>query len=157
MRSVPAGHRWSQESVRELLRAVAPTGSRQLTESQREQLRGMVERRWQDRAGCAGSTDPVAWYPTEGCAPDRDAIRICAACPVRRSCLAVALLWDEDGIWAGTSPGRRRDGYRLLRAGVSMQTAVHLLLAEPARKSVTDADDLVSPESGESQRSCEAA
>jgi hypothetical protein len=119
----------SEESVRELLRAVAPTPARQLTGAQRNQLRRMVGRRWQEQACCA-SSDPLAWYPGNGSPTYRQVMWICAACPVRRSCLAVALLWNEDGIWAGTSRVQRRDGYRLLRAGVSVLAVVQLLLAQ---------------------------
>jgi hypothetical protein len=33
--------------------------------------------------------------------------RICAGCPVRKSCLATAVLADEEGIWGGTRRGQR--------------------------------------------------
>lgn len=158
MCTVAAGHRWSQESVRELIRAIAPTGSRQLTDPQRDQLRRMVEHRWQDQAECAGSADQVAWYPGEGSPAPRYLMRVCAVCPVRRSCLAVALLWDEDGIWAGTSPGRRRDGYQLLAAGASTPAVLQLLLAQADPEMRADSPEpLVSQVSGKSHPSCEAA
>ena len=99
----------SSESCRELLRAVAPTPARALTEDQRGELTRLVERRWQQQAACA-SADPVAWYPENRAVPPGQVFRICAACPVARSCLAVALLWDEDGIWAGTTPSQRERG-----------------------------------------------
>jgi hypothetical protein len=52
----------SADSCSELLRAVAPTPARALTERQRGELTRLVERRWQQQAACA-SADPVAWYP----------------------------------------------------------------------------------------------
>ena len=142
----PDGRRgWSRETVRELIRAVAPTPTRLLTDDQRDQLRRIVEARWQERACCA-SADPAAWYPGPGLMPVGQVTRICAACPVRRSCLAVALLWNEQGIWAGTNPGHRRSGYRLLQAGDSTPAVVQLLLTR-ATRATRDADATTSRDS----------
>ena len=118
-----------------ILRLVAPKPSRRLRSHQvRAELRALVEPRWQDSAACAMIADPAAWHPDRGLIPVRQVGRVCAACPVNRSCLAVALLWDEDGIWAGTNPGQRTRGYRLLRRGVSAAAVVELLLTLPTRQ-----------------------
>ena len=112
---------------------VAPQPTRRLRSRGRGvELRALVEPRWQEQAACA-SADPEAWFPRKGRTPVRQVSRICAGCPVNRSCLAVAMLWNEDGIWAGTNPGHRTQGYRLLRHGVSAATVLELLLAQAQR------------------------
>src|SRR4051794_41164046 len=78
-------------------------------------LRDSIGHRWQDGAVCA-STDPEQWFPVKG-GSARLARAVCACCPVRRSCLASALLFAEDGIWAGTSPKQRRGAYRGISNG----------------------------------------
>lgn len=65
-------------------------------------------------AACAPTTDSP--YLAEDRAPDDVALALCAVCPVRRECLAMALFYearaeirDEDrfGWWGGLSPGER--------------------------------------------------
>ena len=65
-------------------------------------------------AACAPTTDSP--YLAEDRAPDDEALALCAVCPVRRECLAMALFYearteirDEDrfGWWGGLSPGER--------------------------------------------------
>ena len=121
-----AGDREATLAAR-VLSLTAPRRSRRLDPADRAGLRSIVARRWQDDAACA-SADPEAWWPAPHSLPTPQVVRVCAGCPVRRSCLAVALLWDEDGIWAGTSRGQRRRGYRLLRHGVPAAEVVELLL-----------------------------
>lgn len=120
------------DPVGRMLRLVAPRPTRRLGPGGRVGLRALVEHRWQDHAACA-TGDPESWFPVNGSIPVVEVSRICAACPVNRSCLAVAMLWDEDGIWAGTNAGQRTQGYRLLRLGVSAAAVVELLLAQAKR------------------------
>jgi hypothetical protein len=47
---------------------------------------------------------------------------------VRRSCLATALLFDEDGIWAGTTPSRRRAAYLAISNGEDIDVVLDRLL-----------------------------
>ena len=116
------------ELLARLLRLVAPTPTRRLrSQAVRAELRALVEPRWQEDASCA-TADPEAWFPVKESRPAGQVTRICAACPVSRSCLAVAMLWNEDGIWAGTSPNHRKLGYRLLRLGSSGAEVIELLL-----------------------------
>ena len=89
-------------------------------------LRASIEYRWQDGAVCA-SADPEQWFPDKG-GSVRLARAVCASCPVRRSCLASALLFAEDGIWAGTTPKHRRAGYRAIRNGVDVDQVLDELL-----------------------------
>jgi hypothetical protein len=80
-------------------------------------LRVRIVDRWQQYAACAGA-DPEAWFPEQpGSRVHPAVVRTCAGCPVRRSCLASAVLWSVDGIWAGTTQPDRRATLRLLRAG----------------------------------------
>jgi WhiB family redox-sensing transcriptional regulator len=119
--------------VGRILRLVASTPTRRLGSRARIELRALVAPRWQEQAACV-SADPEAWFPVKGGTRRRQVNRICAGCPVNRSCLAVAMLWNEDGIWGGTSPKQRTRGYRLLRHGVSASTVVELLLAQLKRR-----------------------
>ncbi|TCC19426.1 WhiB family transcriptional regulator [Kribbella speibonae] len=67
-----------------------------------------ITRGWRDRAACLGSNDP-AFSSEEPTAKEQAqaAQSVCGMCPVRRSCLAVALLNDEQGVWGGTIDGDR--------------------------------------------------
>ena len=95
-------------------RLVDPPIRPSLTRVQRAELRALIEPRWRGGAACA-SADPEAWFPGVGDEPVAAVNATCVACPVARSCLATALLWGEDGIWAATNPYDRRGAYRLLR------------------------------------------
>jgi hypothetical protein len=89
-------------------------------------LRASITPRWQKHAGCA-STHPEQWFQAKG-GFLRLACAVCAECPVRRSCLATALLFDEDGIWAGTTPSRRRAAYLAISDGVDTTVVLDRLL-----------------------------
>ncbi len=69
-------------------------------------LRVRIAPQWWHRAACEGC-DTDAWYPETHSKPNPLVTRICAGCPVRKSCLATAILVDEDGIWGGTRRGQR--------------------------------------------------
>ncbi|WP_231988525.1 WhiB family transcriptional regulator [Nakamurella panacisegetis] len=61
---------------------------------------------WTVRAVCAGA-DPDALFVTG--AAQRDAAKICQACPVRLECLADALDNQiEYGVWGGMTERQRR-------------------------------------------------
>ena len=47
------------------------------------------------------SVDPELWFPEIGGTTSRAVLEICASCPVRRTCLASAIVNVEDGIWGG--------------------------------------------------------
>ena len=75
----------------------------------RDQLRTQIERGWGGEAVCASEwVDPDWWFASAD-DPDQEAARgICGACPVRRSCLAHALVTSEpDGIWGGFDDSER--------------------------------------------------
>ncbi|MHB2024361.1 MAG: WhiB family transcriptional regulator [Mycobacteriales bacterium] len=65
--------------------------------------------RWQEQAACNGM-DVELFYPvTSDLTPStRQALRICAGCPVREICLAEARSRGERyGIWGGMLPEQR--------------------------------------------------
>lgn len=74
--------------------------------------------RWTGTAACADS-DPDEWFPHPTDDVSHLAV-ICAACPVKRECLSMALMHDEWGYWGGTTReergrllgGRKRRGGR---------------------------------------------
>jgi WhiB family redox-sensing transcriptional regulator len=92
-----------------------------------------VRHGWQKSASCA-QADPEAWFPGLGSFASRTVLAICGDCPVRRSCLAAALLRGEHGIWAGTNAEDRLVLYRLLAAGGSVTAAIDLAIAAPPAK-----------------------
>jgi WhiB family transcriptional regulator, redox-sensing transcriptional regulator len=78
----------------------------------------MTERRWQDRAACAG-LDPDLWFPEPG-GDTATAKAICAGCPVRWQCYDYAQTRPEKhGIWGGFSARERRDERRRTREGAA--------------------------------------
>jgi hypothetical protein len=72
--------------------------------TRRELVRRIVPG-WYTDAACAGRADPDTFYPDETATVRRlmDATDTCAFCPVARSCLAVALVRDEQGVWGRTT------------------------------------------------------
>jgi hypothetical protein len=101
------------------------------------QLAGLVQPGWTARASCAGF-DADAFFPATGySAVSRVLLRLCAGCPVRRSCLAAALLVGERGVWAGTSEtGRETATQTRLIAGDDPARVVDDLLAGALPKPV---------------------
>lgn len=64
---------------------------------------------WRELAACKGDT--AIMYPPRGnYGALRQALDMCASCPVTSQCLDFALEFDEtEGIWGGTSGRQRRD------------------------------------------------
>lgn len=69
---------------------------------------------WMERAACRGM-DPEMWFPDAGqqhTTRSQAARAVCARCPVRRECLAVALAvpgYRDHGIWGGTLVAQRHE------------------------------------------------
>ncbi len=93
-----------QESV--LLETFAGPADRILPEHALRGLRVRITPGWWEQARCLG-TDTDAWFPRSGAKVNRLVERVCTGCPVRKSCLAAAVLDDEYGIWGGTRRGQR--------------------------------------------------
>lgn len=67
---------------------------------------------WQEQAACLGRTD-VNFFPKAGESP-KEALAVCAECPVQRPCLDEALklaYHDDHGVRAGTT-AKERDRMR---------------------------------------------
>lgn len=65
--------------------------------------------RWQELAACSGM-DVELFYPASADPSPglRKALLVCAACPVRETCLSEAVARGERyGIWGGTLPEQR--------------------------------------------------
>jgi hypothetical protein len=93
-------------------------------------LRVRIAPQWWHRSACQGC-DTDAWYPDTNSKPNRLVARICAGCPVRKSCLATAILSDEDGIWGGTRRGQRLHARARLLAEHHPGEVIADLLATP--------------------------
>jgi WhiB family redox-sensing transcriptional regulator len=62
----------------------------------------------QARAACFSTSPNLFFSDTQG-ESSREALAVCAACPVRSECLAYALDNNEIlGVWGGTTPKQRR-------------------------------------------------
>jgi hypothetical protein len=85
---------------------------------------------WRAQGACLKAKDPEAWFPHPATRRDdlAEPLAACAACPVRRSCLAAALLHDETGIWAGTTRAERRPATNRLAAGAPVDLVLDELL-----------------------------
>ena len=86
----------------------ARTGSAVLRHTARIRRRTVPS--WMERAACASHADPDLWFAERGEQErQREALRICAACPVRAACLAYVLsMPPQAGIWGGTTEDQRR-------------------------------------------------
>jgi hypothetical protein len=64
---------------------------------------------WTEQAACAQTGVPDAWFPEVGEPLASTAVvRICQTCPVRDTCLQVALDNHEThGVWGGLTPNQR--------------------------------------------------
>jgi WhiB family redox-sensing transcriptional regulator len=67
---------------------------------------------WRSAAACQ-NTDPDLFFPVSGCGRSLEQVErakaVCAACPVRRACLAFAVRTGQaDGIWGGLTEEERR-------------------------------------------------
>ncbi|WP_328333020.1 WhiB family transcriptional regulator [Kribbella sp. NBC_00382] len=65
-------------------------------------INSWIRRGWNDEAACA-RTDNPGFYSDDLAVQTKAADQVCATCPVRRSCLASALLNDEQGVWGATT------------------------------------------------------
>ncbi|HEV2928456.1 MAG TPA: WhiB family transcriptional regulator [Propionibacteriaceae bacterium] len=90
------------------------------------ELRGQIMPGWGQQAACASRQfDPDWWFAPAGDTLQTVARDICDGCPVRRSCLAHALVVNEpDGIWGGFDDSERA----WLRLAVAEGTQVPAIL-----------------------------
>ncbi|MFC7596294.1 WhiB family transcriptional regulator [Terrabacter sp. GCM10028922] len=75
--------------------------------------------RWHDDGLCR--TGPANWWLSDEPADTVPGIEVCRDCPVRRLCLASALVFgDQWTIYGGTTPPQRRALTRRLRRGETL-------------------------------------
>lgn len=87
-------------------------------------LRSLARGGWKERATCR-QTDPDLWFADISKRKRARAASICASCPVRRQCLAWALVFDEEyGIWGGLDAAELRPLQRRLTAWESLSAVV---------------------------------
>lgn len=80
-------------------------------------LRTLTASRWTEEAACL-TADRDAWFEEHHTSERALAVQICHGCPIRRTCLAWSLVFDEEfGVWGGVNPANRRTLTRRLRAG----------------------------------------
>lgn len=83
-------------------------------------LVSLVRGEWKEYGTCR-QTDAELWFADTSHRIHARAASICHDCPVRRPCLAWALVVGEDfGVWGGLSPAERRPLRRRLAAGESL-------------------------------------
>ena len=106
----------------------------QLSRVVRAQLTAQIVPGWSTEAACASSSlHPDSWFGEPGEPRHRAARAVCVYCPVRRSCLAHALVCDEqDGIWGGADPTDRA----WLRLALTDGTPLSIVLGPASRKAV---------------------
>lgn len=84
--------------------------------------------RWHARAACNG-LPPSLWLDDYVQAAYSPAVTICRSCPVRRTCLASALVFDDAyGIYGGTTTTERAKLARRLRRGDTLGHVLDLVL-----------------------------
>ncbi|HEY8789574.1 MAG TPA: WhiB family transcriptional regulator [Actinopolymorphaceae bacterium] len=84
---------WTMEASEDGERVLLPASAARVLET-------VIEPDWTVDAACV-SVDPELWFPEIGGTTSRAVLEICASCPVRRTCLASAIVNVEDGIWGG--------------------------------------------------------
>jgi WhiB family redox-sensing transcriptional regulator len=76
---------------------------------------------WQTQARCRGC-GPAIFYPEKsGPAQAREALMVCAGCPVRDVCLDHALTHREQGVWGGVTEEQRGAMLRAKRRNEARQ------------------------------------
>jgi hypothetical protein len=97
----------------------------------RAELRTQIKPVWGQQAACASRQfDPDWWFASADDPSQTVARDVCGSCPVRRSCLAHALVVNEpDGIWGGFDESERA----WLRLALAEGTRVEAILDPQTR------------------------
>jgi hypothetical protein len=93
-------------------------------------LRVRITPKWELAPPCA-STDELSWFPPALNRVNQCVEAACMACPVRRSCLCVAILDDEYGVWGGTRRGQRLHARARLVNGDDVSDVLAELMTMP--------------------------
>ena len=71
-------------------------------------LRTLTQPGWKEQGVCA-TVEPEVWFSEGRTSRTRRALGLCEDCPVRRHCLAFALVFREEfGVWGGLAVSDRR-------------------------------------------------
>ncbi len=115
---------WTMEASEDGERVLLPaTAARE--------LESVLEPDWAVDAACV-SVDPELWFPDKGGTTSRAVLEICASCPVRRSCLASAIVNLEDGIWGGVQALQRSQARGQIWRGAETLAVLDELLDQAA-------------------------
>jgi WhiB family redox-sensing transcriptional regulator len=80
--------------------------------------------RWQHLGACS-EVGSWLWFEDANSPRSRRAVQICATCPVRRTCLAAALVYAEEfGVWGGLTAVARRSLINRLATGEDLTTVL---------------------------------
>ena len=94
-------------------------------------LRALSRSGWKER-GTRRQTDPELWFADTSRRTKARAASICASCPVRRPCLAWALVFDEEyGVWGGLDAAERLPLHRRLNTGEPLPAVLAAAMAQP--------------------------
>jgi len=115
---------WIMQASEEGERVLLPASAARVLES-------VIEPDWPGQATCV-SVDPELWFPSEGGRTSRAVLEICAACPVRASCLATAVVNVEDGIWGGVQAVPRSQARARIWRGADPLVVLDELLGQAA-------------------------
>lgn len=97
-------------------------------------VRELDSPRWQPRASCTGAGEWL-WFADANSPLTRRAVSICAQCPVRRACLAAALVYAEEfGVWGGVTSAQRRVLLNRLADGSNLTAILDEALAPRAHE-----------------------
>ncbi|TPG14053.1 WhiB family transcriptional regulator [Pedococcus bigeumensis] len=87
-------------------------------------VRELDASRWQPQGSCADSSSWL-WFEDANSPKTRRAETICKTCPVRRTCLAAALVYAEEfGVWGGVPACKRRPLLVRLASGELLGTVL---------------------------------
>lgn len=56
---------------------------------------------------CVRHPHPDWWFPERGKDDTDKAMEVCASCPVRQMCQSYAQMWDDQGVWGGSTDDER--------------------------------------------------
>jgi hypothetical protein len=92
-------------------------------------LRVLARGGWKENGTCR-QTDPELWFADTSRRTKARAASICASCPVRRPCLAWALVFDEEyGVWGGLDATERLPLQRRLSTGEPLPAVLGVAMA----------------------------
>lgn len=99
-------------------------------------LRELEPVNWHPDAACSGSTN-WAWFNDGKGLRTQESLSVCGDCPVRRTCLASALVFAEAfGIWGGFIPPRRKPMLHALARGARLGDVLDAALRPGQRRDV---------------------